>query len=102
MASRISFGAIQPHRPQKDAWFFTALGVLGGFYALVIVALLAADVAYMVTSVPEGAARSTHTIQDHPFRTRFLDNPICAAMAKPEIRYAVVLSLLGLLRRINL
>jgi molybdate transport system permease protein len=75
--------AIAPlHRPPRDAWFLATLGVVGGFYVLMIAALLAADVAYLATSAPAEPAR-------------LLDNPIVAALGKPEIRYSVVLSLLS-------
>lgn len=84
-----------PHRPRRDAWFFAALGVLGGFYVVMIVALLAADVAYMATSTSAEADQLAQDVQGRPFLARLLGNSISAALAKPEIRYAIVLSLVS-------
>ncbi len=84
-----------PHRPPRDAWFYAALGVLGGFYVLMIVALLVADLAYMATS---DSAEFAHRVSDWPAAARATANVLVnlvAALAKPEIRYAVVLSLLS-------
>ncbi|NLX96093.1 MAG: ABC transporter permease [Rhodopirellula sp.] len=90
-----------PHRPPNDARFYAALGVLGGFYVLVIVALLLADLAYMATSdateagwMPDVARR----ISPWPAVARAPANVLVnllAALAKPEIRYAIVLSLVS-------
>lgn len=90
-----------PHRPPNDARFYAALGVLGGFYVLVIVALLLADLAYMATSdaaesgwMPDVARR----ISSWPAVARAPANVLVnllAALAKPEIRYAIVLSLVS-------
>jgi molybdate transport system permease protein len=95
MTVQASAGAGPPHRPRRDAWFFAALGVLGSFYVLMIVALLAADVAYMATSTPAEAARSAQDIQGRPWLARLLGETISAALAKPEIRYSIVLSLVS-------
>jgi molybdate transport system permease protein len=95
MTVQASAGAVPPHRPRRDAWFFAALGVLGGFYVLMIVALLAADVVYMATSTPAEAARSTQDVHGRPLLARLLGNSIFAALAKPEIRYSIVLSLVS-------
>jgi molybdate transport system permease protein len=95
MTVQASIGTDPPHRPGRDAWFFAALGVLGGFYVLMIVALLAADVVYMATSTPAEAARSTQDVQGRPLLARLLGHSISAALAKPEIRYAIVLSLVS-------
>lgn len=58
-----------PHRTRSDVPFYALLGLLGGSYLLLIVALIAADVAY--------------TSPAH----------FAAALAKPEIRAAVRLTL---------
>jgi molybdate transport system permease protein len=63
--------AAAPHRAGSDVPFFVAMGTLGGSYLLLIVALLAADVAY--------------TSPAH-FK---------AALAKPEIQYAIRLTLVS-------
>ena len=38
-----------PHNPKSDSWFFSGMFFLGGFYLLLIVALLAADMFYAAT-----------------------------------------------------
>jgi len=95
MSVQASVGTDPPHRPRRDGWFFAALVVLGGFYVVMIVALLAADVAYMATSTPAEAPWSTQGVQGRPLLAKLLGSPIAAALAKPEIRYAIVLSLVS-------
>jgi molybdate transport system permease protein len=60
------------HKAGTDAPFFLALGGLGGSYLLLIVLMLVADVAF------------TWPVHSH----------IAAALAKPEIQYAVKLTLI--------
>ncbi len=60
-----------PHRAGSDVPFFTVMGLLGGSYVLLVVLLLAADLAF--------------TSPGH-FR---------AALAKPEIQYAIRLTLVS-------
>ncbi len=62
--------ADRPARPTSDAPFLLILGVCGGFYVLLIVAMLLADLAF--------------TSPGHMLN----------ALAKPEIRYAIRLSLI--------
>src|SRR5262245_66095988 len=59
----------RPHRAGSDVPFFVAMGGLGGSYLLLIVALLAADLAF---------TSPAHFV---------------AALRKPEIQYAVRLTL---------
>ncbi len=59
------------HRPGSDVPFFTVMGGLGGSYVLLIVAMLAADLAF--------------TSPRH----------FTAALSKPEIQYAVRLTLIS-------
>jgi molybdate transport system permease protein len=77
-----------PHRPYSDVPFYVALGVIGGTYVLLIVAMLAADAVYMTAARPgEGA---------WAWLTRIAgDNAMWAALAKPEIRYSIKLSLVS-------
>jgi molybdate transport system permease protein len=63
--------ATAPHRAGSDAPFFVVMGSLGGSYVLLIVALLAADIAF--------------TSPRH----------FVAAMSKPEIQYALRLTLVS-------
>jgi molybdate transport system permease protein len=95
MTDQASVGTAPPHRPRTDAWFFAALGIISGFYVLMLCALLAADVVYMATSTPVEAAQTAPDGQGHPLLARLLGNSIFAALAKPEIRYSIVLSLVS-------
>jgi molybdate transport system permease protein len=83
------------HKPRRDTWFFVALGVIGGFYVLMLVALLAADVVYMATSKPAEAVQWAQDGQGRPLLARLVGSTIFAALAKPEIRYSIVLSLVS-------
>lgn len=64
------------HRVASDAPFYAILIVIGSCYVVLILALLAADIAYMLRGDSEA-------------------NPIVAALSKPEIQYSIVLSLLS-------
>lgn len=68
--------------------FAAALGTIGGAYVLLIVLLLLADAAYMVTASGRGAPPGTAW-------SRFLslDNPILRSLADEKIRHSIVLSL---------
>jgi len=78
-----------PHRVGSDAPFYVGLVIIGGFYAGLIVAMLLADVAYMRgwESVVDSA--------EHPLWAIFVNNPLGKALAQPEIRYSIRLSLLA-------
>jgi molybdate transport system permease protein len=67
--------------------FAVALGVIGGAYALLIVALLAADVAYLVHDASQGgpAGRGAGFFSS--------DNPLVRSLADPRIRFSIALSL---------
>jgi len=84
-----------PHKPRRDAWHFAALGIISGFYVLMIVSLLAADLVYMATSKPAESAQSTRDAPDRPLLSRLVGHTIFAALAKPEIRYSIVLSIVS-------
>lgn len=64
-----------------DAFFFLCMSIIGGSYVLLVVLLLVADAAYMV--------------QGSGWREIIFENPMVLALAKPEIRYSVVLSLIS-------
>lgn len=57
------------------------MGVIGGTYALLVVLMLLADLAYMF----QGAG----------WREVVFENPMVLALAKPEIRYSITLSLVS-------
>ncbi len=66
------------HTGVSDRFFMVALSILGGSYVLLIVMLLAGDVAYLVSqSLGETLSR----------------NPILTVLRKSEVRYSIFLSL---------
>ncbi|MHB8898683.1 MAG: ABC transporter permease [Thermoguttaceae bacterium] len=76
-----------PSRAGSDVPFYAILAVIGGTYVLMIVALLAADVVYMAGSTRANSAAQGLFLP--------LVGPILAALAKPEIRYSIQLSLVS-------
>lgn len=84
----------RPRQVRSDVPFFVILGVIGGTYVLLILAMLAADAAYMVSGRPPQVASAEWTAA-HPLLAVWVNNPITAALAKPEIRYSVRLSLMA-------
>ncbi|MFH1269251.1 MAG: ABC transporter permease [Planctomycetota bacterium] len=84
----------RPRRVRSDAPFYVILGVIGGTYVLLIVAMLAADAAYMVTGEPSEVVGGAWA-RDHPVLAAVVNNPIVAALAKPEIQYSIRLSMLS-------
>ncbi len=84
------------HHPKSDRWFFAGLAILSGLYVFLVLAMLAAAASHafigpdanpMVVS-PDFAAR-------HPVLARLTANPICAALADPNIQYSTKLTLLS-------
>ena len=86
---------VRPHRPPSDTWFFAAIGLIGAFYVLMILALLVADAAYMIGTPLAAPALDPAFAESHPWLAGLLDNHLTAALAKPEIRYAILLSLIS-------
>jgi molybdate transport system permease protein len=74
----------------SDAAFFTVLGIIGGVYVLLILALLAADMAYMVRQTFRAAADSPQ-----PWLTALTANPILTALADRKIQYSIWLSMIS-------
>ena len=75
-------------RAGSDVPFYVILSVIGGTYVLLIVALLVADVMYM-------AGTPTKIISSEWAPLLSVVDPILAALAKPEIRYSIQLSLIS-------
>ena len=75
-------------RAGSDVPFYVILSVIGGTYVLLIVALLVADVTYMAGSGAKGIPEPWGPVVG-------VVNPILAALAKPEIRYSIQLSLIS-------
>jgi len=65
----------------SDRLFFVCMSLLGGSYVLLIILLLVADSAYM--------------LQGSGWHEVLFENPMIRALAKPEIRYSIVLSLVS-------
>lgn len=70
--------------------FFVSLGVIGGAYLLLIVAMLVADAWYMGEKSLRAAVAA-----EQPLKAFFLDNPIAEALADRKIRYSIWLSLIS-------
>lgn len=70
--------------------FFASLGIIGGTYVLLILALVAADAAYMTQETWERANEAAN-----PTEAMILDNPIARALADRKIRYSIQLSLIS-------
>ncbi|MDE0839934.1 MAG: molybdenum ABC transporter permease, partial [Kiritimatiellae bacterium] len=64
-----------------DRAFFVVMSIMGGAYVVLILLMLLADVAYML----RGAG----------WREIVFENPMVLALAKPEIRYSIKLSLIS-------
>jgi len=71
----------------SNALFLVCCAVLGGSYALLIVLMLAADVAYVVRQSFNGEAAS--------WSARLAANPLVAALRDPKIQYSIWLSMLA-------
>ncbi len=75
----------------SDRLFYWCLGLIGGVYVLLIVAMLAADAAYMVLESLAAAKRSG----DSAWKALLIDNPIAVALRDPKIQYSIWLSLVS-------
>ncbi len=74
----------------SDTLFFTILGIIGGGYVLLILAMLAGDAAYLIRQTVRAAADSPQ-----PWLTALTDNPILVALADRKIQYSIWLSMIS-------
>jgi len=74
----------------SDAAFYAVFAVIGATYVVLIVAMLAADVAYMGGQTLETAQES-----DHWLSSVVSQNPIVTALADRKIQYSIWLSLIS-------
>lgn len=81
-------------RAGSDAPFYVILAVIGGSYVALILAMLAADAAYMFTGRTPRVASAEWT-EAHPLLSAAVNNAIVAALSKPEIQYSIKLSLVS-------
>jgi len=83
-----------PYTPPSDLPFFLMLAVIGGAYLILLVGMLVADVAYMVSSDTADSAKLPESLEwSRPVLRVAL--PILAALGKPEIRYSLQLTLVS-------
>lgn len=75
------------HVGLSNTVFLTSLGIIGGTYVLLIVAMLAADAWYMAEKSVT-AARA-----DGSWKALLFENPVATALADHRIRYSIWLSL---------
>ncbi len=75
----------------SDRLFYICLGVIGGAYVLLILAMLLADTAYMIQESLAAADRSGQSWT----WALFTDNPIAVALRDPKIQYSIWLSLIS-------
>jgi molybdate transport system permease protein len=78
------------HRAGSDAPFLAGLGILGGFYILLIVAMLLADVHFLARDALQAPADSVSASMHNVWQAFF-----GRALASPEIRYSIWLSLIS-------
>jgi molybdate transport system permease protein len=88
--------AARPREPsaRSDAPFYLGLAILGGLYAVLIVALLLADVHYLLGKVQVDPSASFGG-RAQQFLQSLWWNFAGRALASPEIRYAIKLSLVS-------
>ena len=70
------------HKVGSDVPFFAILGVIGGTYVILLLGLMVADVAYVMTADDASPERGAFS-------------PILEALRKPEIQYSIKLSLIS-------
>jgi molybdate transport system permease protein len=97
----VTAAARQPEPPRirrvpSDTPFYLIFGVISATYVLLILAMLAADAAYMVQGESTGTAHlDPGQLQRFPFLAWLFGNPIGAALTSPAIQYSIKLSLIS-------
>lgn len=80
------------YRVGSDRPFYAALIVISSTYVLLLLAMLVANGAFLVEAIGLPTI-STEWSAAHPIGAWFIDNPVGAALADPNIQYSVYLSL---------
>lgn len=93
MANHSSTSEAPPYQPSSDLAFYLLIGVIAGTYVLLLLALIAADVAYVMTG--ERTPADPVWSGQHPMAATLVDHPIAQALADPNIRYSIRLSLIS-------
>lgn len=89
-------GRLPPREPSpvlisiSNSTFYWCLGIIGGAYVVLIIAMLAADAAYMGRGTLAAASAA-----DNPWTGIFTDNPLTTALADRRIQHSIWLSLVS-------
>ena len=82
------------HRVGSDKPFFAVLLIISGLYVLLLISMLAANAAFIISGSGTPTI-SPEWSSEHPIAALFIDNPIGAALADPNIQYSIYLSLIS-------
>ena len=85
---------VNSHRVSSDTPFYVVLTVISSTYVLLLIAMLLANAAYLMSGFGEPTI-SAEWSAAHPIAARLIDNPVGAALADPNIQDAVYLSLIS-------
>ncbi len=86
--------ASRPHKARSDLPFYLMLTVIGGLYVTLLCGMLVADVSYMVSADSASNKPLPESIEWARSVLRPV-LPIVSALAKPEIRYSIKLTLIS-------
>ena len=85
-----------PHHPRSDLAFYSGLALLCGLYIFLVLAMLGASIGYaFLNRELSDPVVSAEFAQQHPTLARLSANPICVALADPNIQYSIALSLIS-------
>lgn len=86
--------SLPEHHPPSDIPFYMMLAVIGGLYVVLLVGMLLADVAYMISSDTGNTASLPQSLE----WARPALRPVLAilkSLSKPEIQYSITLTLVS-------
>ena len=81
-------------RPPSDLPFYAMLAVVGGVYVVLLIGMLVADVAYMISSDSAATVELPESLEWARTALRPV-LPILAALRKPEIQYSITLTMVS-------
>lgn len=82
------------YQPSSDLPFYLMLTILGGTYVVLLIGMLVADLAYMVSAESGDALRLPAALEWARGVLRPV-GPILTALSKPEIRFSIQLTLIS-------
>ncbi len=82
------------NRVASDKPFYLVLILISSTYVLLLCAMLVANAAFLLAGVGEPAINAEWSAA-HPLASKFIDNPVGAALADPNIQYSIYLSLVS-------